>query len=263
MQDIKTSKIIEKSIRDLIGTEKEVREKIKDLLIKHRGKVHFVPIKYRVLGGFLHSLDIKFGNFLEVLLANIIKKTSGLKVLMVSEKKDLKVDRECERFINAHIDRRVPKEKLKNALSNLYKVIFSQKGQSVNEKKRDVDLLIADGQRHYYLEVKYDDDHDTGKFEDINRKAMKTYAALANELNFKSKQDFGLIIYYFNPHKRYYPSPYLRDGIEVLRGDELFKKFNLDISYKVVEDQLSQLNKGLENEFDHYAELVFQLSKNS
>ena len=30
----------------------------------HRGKVHFIPPKYRVLGGLLQSLNIKFGNFL-------------------------------------------------------------------------------------------------------------------------------------------------------------------------------------------------------
>jgi len=263
MEDDKIRKIIERSVGDLLGTEEQVRKKLKDLLIKHKKKVHFAPIKYRVLGGFLQSLNIKFGNFLEVLLANIIKETSGLTVLMVSEKKDLALGKECERLINSHIDHRVPKEKLKKALDDLYRAIFSEEKQKINEKKLDVDLLIADTQRHYYVEVKYNDDHDTGKFEDINRKAIKTYAALANELNFKSEQDFGLIIYYFNPHKRYYPSPYLRDGVEVLRGDELFKKFNLDINYKVVEDELSRLNRKLENNFDYYTELIFKMAKNS
>lgn len=260
MQDNEVRKIIERSITDLIGTEEEVRDTIEALLVKHKEKVHFAPIKYRVLGGFLQSLNIKFGNFLEVLLANIIKESSDLTVLMVSEKKDLGLGRECERVINTHIDRRVSREKLKNALDKLYKVIFWQQGQNINEKRRDIDLLIANKERHYYIEVKYNDDHDTGKFEDINRKAIKTYAALANELNFKSKQDFGLIIYYFNPHRRYYPSPYLRDGVEVLRGNELFKKFKLGVSYKIVETELSRLNKKLETRFDDYAKLIFKMT---
>ena len=42
----------------------------------HRGKVHFIPPKYRVLGGLLQSLNIKFGNFIEKLLDLVIQSDS-------------------------------------------------------------------------------------------------------------------------------------------------------------------------------------------
>ena len=48
----------------------------------------------------------------------------------------------------------------------------------------DVDILFKNlhNNTYYYVEVKYNDDHDTGKFVDINRKFLKTYAYLKRAL---------------------------------------------------------------------------------
>ena len=71
---------------------------------------------------------------------------------------------------------------------------------------KDVDALFAAKTGIIiYLEIKYNDDHDTGKFVDINRKFIKTYAGLANHLNINSADELKPILYYFNPLKRWGP----------------------------------------------------------
>ena len=49
----------------------------------HRGKVHFVPLRYRVLGGILQALNIKFGNFIERLMITIYEMDSGVEIMEV------------------------------------------------------------------------------------------------------------------------------------------------------------------------------------
>ena len=78
-------KIMKKSIEIMIS-KSESEEKLKKLKIKHEKKIHFIPIKYRVFGGIIQSMNIQFGNFIEeaihqILLANsqneIIEEYSG------------------------------------------------------------------------------------------------------------------------------------------------------------------------------------------
>jgi hypothetical protein len=45
----------------------------------HQTKIHFVPAKYRVLGGLLQSLNIKFGNFIEKLIALVVEKDNNVR----------------------------------------------------------------------------------------------------------------------------------------------------------------------------------------
>lgn len=45
--------------------------------------------------------------------------------------------------------------------------------QDTKEFNHDIDLLFKRHDNIYYVEVKYNDDHDTGKFENINRKFIK------------------------------------------------------------------------------------------
>ena len=54
---------------------------------KHEGKVHFIPIRYRIIGGILQGLNIKFGNFIELLLKNIVEMDTGVKGMEDSGKK--------------------------------------------------------------------------------------------------------------------------------------------------------------------------------
>ncbi len=70
--------IIQKTISD---------DNIKKNIIKHQSKIHFIPIKYRVIGGLLQSLNIKFGYFIEKLIAQVIEKDSNAQSLPLSGKK--------------------------------------------------------------------------------------------------------------------------------------------------------------------------------
>jgi hypothetical protein len=66
----------------------------------------------------------------------------------------------------------------------LKQIIADANGDTI-KFKHDIDLLFKDSAtgKIYYLECKYNDDYDTSKFVDINRKFIKTYAYLAKELN--------------------------------------------------------------------------------
>ncbi|MBM3143429.1 MAG: hypothetical protein FJ010_00400 [Chloroflexi bacterium] len=54
--------IIRKTVLQIDSTSPE---NIRRMIEKHEEKVHFVPIRYRIIGGILQGLDIKFGNFIE------------------------------------------------------------------------------------------------------------------------------------------------------------------------------------------------------
>src|SRR5688572_6137711 len=53
----------------------------------HEAKVHFIPIRYRIIGGVLQGLNIKFGNFIEQLLRNIVEIDTGINTMEDSGKK--------------------------------------------------------------------------------------------------------------------------------------------------------------------------------
>lgn len=74
-----------------------------------------------------------------------------------------------------------------------------------------------------YLEIKYNDDHDTGNFVDINRKFIKTYAGLINHLGITDPAELKPIIYYFNPTERW--SPIYTPSCNVYRGSQLFDEY--------------------------------------
>ena len=50
-------------------------------------KGHFVPIRYRVIGGILQGLNIKFGNFIEALLSNLFEIDPGVEPMPDSGKR--------------------------------------------------------------------------------------------------------------------------------------------------------------------------------
>ncbi len=100
----------------------------------------------------------------------------------------------------------------------------TQPGGSKQTITKDVDALFqtSTGQT-VYLEIKYNDDHDTGKFVDINRKFIKTYAGLVNHLGIKNPAQLKPLIYYFNPTKRWGPI-YTPSG-NIYRGAQLFDEY--------------------------------------
>src|SRR3990172_7911909 len=60
---------------------------IRRMARKHDEKVHFIPVRYRIIGGILQGLNIKFGNFIEQLLRNIVEIDTGVKAMDDSGKK--------------------------------------------------------------------------------------------------------------------------------------------------------------------------------
>lgn len=78
--------IIRKTVLQMLE-ESTSPENIRRMIEKHEEKVHFVPIRYRIIGGVLQGLNIKFGNFIEQLLRNIVEIDTGVKVMEDSGKK--------------------------------------------------------------------------------------------------------------------------------------------------------------------------------
>ncbi len=89
---------------------------------------------------------------------------------------------------------------------------------------KDIDALFQTSSGEIvYLEIKYNDDHDTGKFQDINRKFLKTYAGLVNLLEIDGPAKLTPILYYFNPVKRW--GPVYIPSSNIFRGSQLFDKY--------------------------------------
>ena len=83
---------------------------IRKITRKHEKKVHFVPIRYRIMGGVLQGLNIKFGNFIEQLLRNIVEIDANVKVMEDSGKKvKLFFTHQTDALIDSYItDRQLP-----------------------------------------------------------------------------------------------------------------------------------------------------------
>jgi hypothetical protein len=218
---------------------------------KHEAKIHFIPTQYRVLGGLLQSLNIRFGNFIEHLIAMIVDLDQNVESLPSSGKKvKFSMTAETDALIDSYITRRqLPEspEQCDIPFAELLKDILDIETQSTKEKQsitKDVDALFrAKSGQIVYLEIKYNDDHDTGKFVDINRKFIKTYAGLVNYLNLSDVSQLKPILYYFNPVKRwgtiYVPSSH------IYRGSQLFDEF-FETSFIEIETYLRDLGSNEE-----------------
>jgi hypothetical protein len=214
---------------------------------KHTQKVHFVPVRYRIIGGILQGLNIKFGNFIEQLLQNIIEADTGIKLLSDSGKKiKLFFTSQTDSLIDGYItERQLPNspDDCSKPFALLLDRILEIENSAPDELRqgitKDVDGLFQtnDG-LIVYTELKYNDDHDTGKFVDINRKFIKTWAGLAVRYQIKSKDELLPILYYFNPTKRY--GPIYIPSKNIMRGSQLFDRF-LHISYADVDRYLSEI----------------------
>ncbi len=222
-------------------------ENIRKMATKHAEKVHFVPIRYRIIGGILQGLNIKFGNFIEQLLRNIVEVDSGIKVMPDSGKNiKLFITPETDTLIDRYIsERQLPDspDDCSKPYSQLLDKILEIENASTNEQRRgitkDVDgLFQTEDGLMVYTELKYNDDHDTGKFVDINRKFIKTWAGLAVRFHIQSQNELLPILYYFNPTKRY--GPIYTPSQNIMRGSQLFDRF-LHISYADVDRYLYEI----------------------
>ncbi len=238
--------IIRKTVLEMLGDSMSSRN-IRKMAEKHAKKVHFVPIRYRIIGGILQGLNIKFGNFIEQLLRNIVEIDSGVKIMEDSGKKiKLYFTPETDSLIDSYITERQlpdsPDDCSKMFSGLLDKILRIERAATDDQRQgitKDVDgLFQANEGLLVYTELKYNDDHDTGKFVDINRKFIKTWAGLAVRYRIQTKNELLPILYYFNPTKRY--GPIYTPSKNIMRGSQLFDKF-LHISYDDVDGYLSEI----------------------
>lgn len=222
-------------------------ENIRKMIEKHEEKVHFVPIRYRIIGGILQGLNIKFGNFIEQLLRNIVEIDTGVKAMEDSgEKIKLFFTHQTDALIDSYItNRQLPNspDDCTEIFDALLEEILAIESNATDEQRqgitKDVDgLFQTDDGLNVYTELKYNDDHDTGKFVDINRKFIKTWAGLAVRYQIQSTSELLPILYYFNPKKRY--GPIYAPSKNIMRGAQLFEWF-LHISYDDVDGYLSEI----------------------
>jgi hypothetical protein len=197
----------------------------------HQKKIHFIPVNYRVFGGCLQSLNIKFGNFIEELLALIVEHDTQVTALPFSGKHiPLSMTAGTDALIDQYItQRQLPgsPDNCDKQFEELLNAIILTERNSDDPKQtitKDVDALFRarDG-RIIYLEIKYNDDHDTGKFVDINRKFIKTFAGLVNHLEIADISEIQPILYYFNPVKRW--GPIYVPSSHIYRGAQLFDEY--------------------------------------
>ena len=222
-------------------------ENIRRMIEKHEEKVHFVPIRYRIMGGILQGLNIKFGNFIEQLLRNIVEIDTSVKEMEDSGRKiKLFFTHQTDALIDSYItDRQLPNspDDCTEIFDALLEKVLAIEGNAIDEQRqgitKDVDgLFQTDDGLIVYTELKYNDDHDTGKFVDINRKFIKTWAGLAVRYRIQSTSELLPILYYFNPKKRY--GPIYAPSKNIMRGAQLFERF-LRTSYDEVDRYLSEI----------------------
>lgn len=167
--------------------ESTSKENIKQMTEKHIDKVHFIPIRYRILGGILQGLNIKFGNFIEKLVGNLVEIDQNINTLPDSGKKiRLFFTPETDALIDSYIThRQLPNspDNCTDLFDELLNHILEIESLAKDEERqgivKDVDgLFQTKNGLMVYTELKYNDDHDTGKFADINRKFIKTWAGL-------------------------------------------------------------------------------------
>jgi hypothetical protein len=224
-------------------------QKIIDSFRVQSEKTHFIPKQYRVIGGLLQSLNIRFGNFLELLLREIIISDPLVSIMDLSGRKvklsfSNKSDEAIDRYIS---DRQQPgsgKDCSQEFETLMRQIIINenQKNSPTLEQGKDIDCLFMTKKDNkiFYVEVKYNDDHDTGKFVDINRKIIKTYAGLVNTLKITDRKFLELYLWYFTPVKRWI-SLYLPEE-NILRGPQLFERY-FDTKYEDIDFYLQNIGE--------------------
>ncbi|WP_241517600.1 HinfI family type II restriction enzyme [Campylobacter blaseri] len=159
----------------------------------------------------------------------ILVYESGNEILNISGKKNNKFS--ISKVIETKIDNYISKAQsddnfnLNEEFSKLQDEILDDKSNDFITIKHDIDLIFKDkNDITYYVEIKYNDDHDTGKFIDINRKFIKTYAYLVRKFNISSKEKLIPILFYFN-NKKMKGNIYIPEKTNIYRGKNFLINF--------------------------------------
>lgn len=231
----KLEKIISNNMNDLM---KKISEK--DFTKINKNKLHFLPIEYLNLTSYLTSLSISIGNLLEKLIRDIIKEDKKYNLSNLSGKK---IDRIISEEENNAIEYYM-KNKRDFNLNFLEDVKYVNFNFNKGNKKRDIDLLLYDNNKNYYLfELKFLDNHDTGKHENIYKKLFETTFALRRYFE-KNKIDYKKIepiLYFFNDTKKY-KEDYLEENRNLYRGENFWNKFS-NVSFYDIKEVFNNISK--------------------
>jgi hypothetical protein len=263
---IEIQEMLIKSIKELISNSTS-KKKLKELYETHKDKVHFIPFKYRIIGGILQSMNIQFGNFIEEIVQVTIKnKKSNIliedfsirksNIFELSKETDTLIDdyiTNCQVNNYSNVDLKIKyTELIKNISLNEQRNIIN-----INSFKHDIDVLFKDTVSNiiYYVEIKFNDDHDTGKFVDINRKLLKTYAYLVR--HYKDSEVKPILLYFNN--KKMKENIYLPEDDVIYRGKRFFDKFTLT-KYEDLEKFMLEISEDKEthNLFSELYESIFE-----
>lgn len=246
--DNNIKKIILEAIKKLINESASDKNIIKFRKI-HKNKIHFVPVKYRVFWWILQSLNIKFWNFIEELIHLIIMNESYLEILDKYSWKRIWNEVYCDNKTSSIIDKYIDSQQEwnnnlqvdKNFTLLINEIYKNRNNTDLLKVKHDIDVLFKDKRdwKIYYLEAKYNDDHDTWKFVDLNRKMIKTYAWLVKTLKINNKEQFIPILFYMNEKVRYTNS-FIPQTTNIMRWRELFNKF-FTIKFEDLDEYLKNI----------------------
>lgn len=244
IQDILTN-----SIAKLIENS-STPTKIAQLKKKHSVKLHFIPYRYRVFGGLLQSMNIQFGNFIEKVMDEVIRKNPKNEIIerySGNKSNYFHLSKRSDALIDAYISKCQTTYMNEQELLAEYNALIAQvknfeltDNEDIESFKHDVDILFRDkgSDIYYYVEIKYNDDHDTGKFVDINRKLLKTYAYLQRELGNKELRP---ILFYFN-NKKMKGNIYLPEREAIYRGKRFFEEFT-NIKYEDMDNYMKNISE--------------------
>lgn len=236
-------------------------KKLSSIIKKHSKKVHFIPVRYRVLGGILQSMNIQFGNFLETTIRNIVALNPNNEILTeLSGKKSNKFSASKksiqlidEYITNCQIQNYSDEELKKNYLFLLQQIIdIGKTEQETTVFSHDIDLLFKNKNTGTicYVEIKYNDDHDTGKFIDINRKLLYTTALIIRKYKIKNINQIQPVLMYFN-NKKMKGNNYLPESLTIYRGKRFFDTFTTT-SYDEIDKTFANISqsKEINDKFD-------------
>jgi hypothetical protein len=242
-------KMLTTAISDLI-VRASSKEKIADIEKKHDVKIHFVPKQYRIFGGLLQSMNIQFGNFIEKVMEEVVSDNPDNEIVKeFSGKKgnSFKLSFASDKLIDGYITNCQVKNYSEQELITEFEKLDKQiKANELNKNnafetfQHDIDLLFRNKKTGilYYAEIKYNDDHDSGKFMDINRKLLKTYAYLQREI---PNTVIKPILFYFN-NKKMKGNIYLPENEIIYRGKRFFDSF-AKIKYEDMDRYMKEISE--------------------
>lgn len=274
----KVKKIIDNAVDVIIdGTSNE--KNIKKIKKRHDVKTHFIPKRYRVFGGLLQSMNIKFGDFIEQLFQEVVINSNKYELESMSGigRRKFTIAHENDVLIDKYIsdrqdDANTTSKELSyeyDSLVNTINVNSLAETENSYSLSHDIDLFFKEKNKnnYYYAEIKYNDDHDSGKYVDINRKLIKTYAYLYEDLLNKYNRDASKFTLtpcmFFFTNKKMTGNIYLPEDTNIFRGKEIFETFFDEIKYDDIVEYLEYISEHEDTikKFDKLYEKIMKITE--